>query len=62
MQSEVLKMAQTLATLAFRGFTSCIKTSELSQQRAGGENYARGGVGMDIMKFFIDIKIISRFV
>jgi len=38
------KGLKTLATRAFRGFTSCIKTSELSQQGAGGENCARRGV------------------
>ena len=38
------KGLKTLATPDFRGFTSCIKTSELSQQRAGGENCARRGV------------------
>ena len=40
---ENSKWLQPLSILAFRGFSSCIKTSELSQQRAGGENCARRG-------------------
>ncbi len=42
--SECQKWLKTLVTLAFSCFSSCIKTSELSQQRAGGENCAHRGV------------------